>query len=162
MKVKSESEIIQSSPTVSDPMDCSLPGSSVHRILQARVLEWGAIAFSICPPEQHLISPHPVPPVRKFPQASYPHPSEGRQNENHNYRKLTKWMTWITALSNSMKLWAMPYRAKQDGQVMVVSSDKTWSTRERNGKSLQHSCLENTMNSMKSKIWHWKMNFPGW
>ena len=90
MKVKSESEIIQSSPTVSDPMDCSLPGSSVHRILQARVLEWGAIAFSVCPPEQHLISPHPVPPVRKFPQASYPHPSEGRQNENHNYRKLTK------------------------------------------------------------------------
>ena len=46
MKVKSESEVIQSSPTLSDPMDCSLPGSSVHRILQARVLEWGAIAFS--------------------------------------------------------------------------------------------------------------------
>ena len=46
MKVKSESEAALSCPTVSDPMDCSLPGSSVHGIFQARVLEWGAIAFS--------------------------------------------------------------------------------------------------------------------
>ena len=46
MKVKSESEVAQSCPTPSDPMDCSLPDSSVHGIFQARVLEWGAIAFS--------------------------------------------------------------------------------------------------------------------
>ena len=46
MKVKSESEVAQSCLTLSDPIDCSLPGSSVHGILQARVLEWGAIAFS--------------------------------------------------------------------------------------------------------------------
>ena len=46
MKVKRESEVAQSCPTLSDPMDCSLPGSSVHGIFQARVLEWGAIAFS--------------------------------------------------------------------------------------------------------------------
>ena len=46
MKVKSESEVVQSCLTLSDPMDCSLPGSSVHGIFQARVLEWGAIAFS--------------------------------------------------------------------------------------------------------------------
>ena len=46
MKVKSESEVAQSCPTPCDPMDCSLPGSSVHGIFQARVLEWGAIAFS--------------------------------------------------------------------------------------------------------------------
>ena len=46
MKVKSESEDAQLCPTPSDPMDCSLPGSSVHGIFQARVLEWGAIAFS--------------------------------------------------------------------------------------------------------------------
>ena len=46
MKVKSESEVAQSCLTLSDPMDCSLPGSSVHGISQARVLEWGAIAFS--------------------------------------------------------------------------------------------------------------------
>ena len=47
MKVKSESEVGQSCPTLSDPMDCSLPGSSIHGIFQARVLEWGAIAFSV-------------------------------------------------------------------------------------------------------------------
>ena len=46
MKVKSESQVPQSCPTLSDPIDCSLPGSSVHGIFQARVLEWGAIAFS--------------------------------------------------------------------------------------------------------------------
>ena len=46
MKVKSESEVAQSGPTVSDPMDCSPRGSSVHWIFQARVLEWGAIACS--------------------------------------------------------------------------------------------------------------------
>ena len=47
MKVKSESEVAQSCPTLHDPMDCSLPGSSVHGISQARVLEWVAIAFSV-------------------------------------------------------------------------------------------------------------------
>ena len=46
MKVKSESEVAQLCPTLSDPVDCSPPGSSVHGIFQARVLEWGAIAFS--------------------------------------------------------------------------------------------------------------------
>ena len=46
VKVKSESEATQVCPTLSDPMDCSLPGSSVHGVFQARVLEWGAIAFS--------------------------------------------------------------------------------------------------------------------
>ena len=47
MNVKSESEVAQSCLTLRDPMDCSLPGSSNHGIFQARVLEWGAIAFSI-------------------------------------------------------------------------------------------------------------------
>ena len=47
MKVKSESEVAQSWLTLSDPMDCSLPGSSIHGIFQSRVLEWGAIAFSV-------------------------------------------------------------------------------------------------------------------
>ena len=46
MKVKIESEVAQSCPTLSDPMECSLPGSSIRGIFQARVLEWGAIAFS--------------------------------------------------------------------------------------------------------------------
>ena len=47
MKVESESEVTQSCLTLRDPTDCSLPGSSVHGIFQARVLEWGAIAFSL-------------------------------------------------------------------------------------------------------------------
>ena len=46
MKVKSESEVAQLCPTLSEPMNCSLPGSAAHGIFQARVLEWGAIAFS--------------------------------------------------------------------------------------------------------------------
>ena len=47
MKVKSESQVAQLCPTPRDPMDCSLPGSSIHGIFQARVLEWGAIAFIV-------------------------------------------------------------------------------------------------------------------
>ena len=52
MIVKSEREVAQSCPTLRDPMDCSLPGSSVHGIFQARVLEWIAIAFSVRSDEQ--------------------------------------------------------------------------------------------------------------
>ena len=56
MKVKSESEAAESCPTLSDPMDCSPPGSSVHGIFQARVLEWGAIAFSVITISLHQFS----------------------------------------------------------------------------------------------------------
>ena len=55
MKVKSESEVAQSCPTLHDPVDCSLPGSSVHGIFQARVLEWGATAFSIALTKQTFV-----------------------------------------------------------------------------------------------------------
>ena len=55
MKVKSESEVAQSCLTLSDPVECSLPGSSVHGICQARVVEWGAIAFSEKALYKHLI-----------------------------------------------------------------------------------------------------------
>ena len=92
-----------------------------------------------------------VTPIRNFPWASYTYPSEGRQNENHNHRKLIKLITWTTALSNSMKIWATLSRATQDGEVMVESSDKMWSTGEGNGKPLQYSCLENPMKSMKKQ-----------
>ena len=51
MKVKSESEVAQSCPTLRNPMDCSPPGSSVHGIFQARILEWVTIAFSFCKSE---------------------------------------------------------------------------------------------------------------
>ena len=55
MKVKSESKVAQSCPTLSNPTDYSPPGSSLHGILQARVLEWVAIAFSVSDPKQHVI-----------------------------------------------------------------------------------------------------------
>ena len=66
-----------------------------------------------------------------------------------SHRKLTNLITWTTALSNAMKLRGMPCRAIQDRQVIVESSDKMWSTGEGNGKSLQYSCLDNPMKSIK-------------
>ena len=57
MKVKSESEVAQSYPTLSDPMDCSLPDSSIHGIFQARVLEWGAIDRQTPSPTKPCLSP---------------------------------------------------------------------------------------------------------
>ena len=57
MKVKSESEVAESCPTLSDPMDCGPPGSSIHGIFQARVLEWAAVAFSVyCPSDEKIKS----------------------------------------------------------------------------------------------------------
>ena len=56
MNVKSESEVAQSCPTLSNPMDCSLLGSSIQGIFQARALEWGAIAFSYYRPLEFLFS----------------------------------------------------------------------------------------------------------
>ena len=60
----------------------------------------------------------------------------GQTDENHNHRKLTKLITWITALSNSMKLWAIPCRASKNRGVMRENSNKTWLTGEGNGKPL--------------------------
>ena len=78
-------------------------------------------------------------------------------------QKLTNLTFWTTALSNSMKLWAMMCRATQDRWVMMEISDKTWSTGEGNGKPLQYSCLQNPMKIWKGKkIGHWKMNSPDW
>ena len=95
-------------------------------------------------------------------RTSYPYPSEGRQTENRNHRKLTKLITWTTALTSSRKLWAMPCSATHDGWVMTESSDKTRPTGEGNGKPLQDSCLENPWTVWKGKkVWHWKMNSPG-
>ena len=109
-----------------------------------------------------------VPPIRirpsfplsqSLPSASYPFPLEGRQTENQNHRKVTKLITWTTALSSSMKLWAMLCRATQDRQVMVESSDKTWPTGEGNGKALWYYCLRTPWAVWKGKkVWHWKMN----
>ena len=58
MKVKSQSEVTQSCATLSDPMDCGPPGSSIHEIFQARVLEWSAIAFSDKGPYEGVTNPN--------------------------------------------------------------------------------------------------------
>ena len=104
--------------------------------------------MAILPSEEDQFPPQSVSTIRKLPQASYPSPSEGRQTENHNYRELTNLITWTTALSNSMKL-SHAHGATQDGMVMVERSDRMWSTGEGNGKPLQYSCPENSMDSMK-------------
>ena len=72
MKVKSEREVTQSCLTLSDPMDCSLPDSSVHGIFQAGVLEWGAIAFSeVSAVVSNCVRSHGQQPTRLLcPQAS--------------------------------------------------------------------------------------------
>ena len=85
---------------------------------------------------EHGIAHQNSPSHQESSQASYPHPSEGRQNENHNHIKLTKLITCITTLPNSMKLWAMAYRATQVGWVMVESLDQMWSVGQGNGKPL--------------------------
>ena len=94
------SSVTQRCPTLGDPMNRSMPGLPVHHHLseftQTHVHQVG----DAIQPSHPLSSPQPVPPIRKLPQASYPYPSEGRQNGNHNHRKL---ITWITALPNSMK-----------------------------------------------------------
>ena len=71
MKVKRESEVAQSCPTPCDPMDCSLLGSSIHGIFQARVLEWGAIAFSVCISEVIDISPGNLDSSLRFIQTTF-------------------------------------------------------------------------------------------
>ena len=113
------------------------------------------------PPKQGPVFPEASPSYQEACTDSYPHPSEGRQNENHNHRKLTKMITWTKALCNLMQLWAMPCRATQDRWVMVEGSNRTWSTGEGNGEPLQHFALRAPWTVWKGKkIWHWKMNPP--
>ena len=81
MKVKSKSEDVQSYPTFSDPMNWSLPGSSVHGIFQARVLEWGAIAFLLTIFQKHSKSP-----------LFYETLSE---NQAHMIIHLVDWFDWL-------------------------------------------------------------------
>ena len=82
--------------------------------------------------------------------------SEDRQNENHNHKKLVKLITWTTALSNSMKLWAT-----QDGWVIVESSGKMWPTQVVMANHFNILALSIPWGIWKGKvIWHWKMNSP--
>ena len=85
MKVKSESEVTQSCPTLPDPMDCSPPGSSAHEIFQARVLEWVAIAFSnrdsccccVTSVMSDSVQPHGLQPTRLLPPWDSPGKNTG-------------------------------------------------------------------------------------
>ena len=90
MEVKSEREVTQSCPTLHDPIYCSLPGSSVHGIFQARVLEWGAIAFSLRSiKKRELTQRKPLecktwhPPTTSSTLCRMPH-LNNKQNENAN------------------------------------------------------------------------------
>ena len=129
----------------------------------ARSSERERLRFSTASPSHQEVSTSLLPLSIRGQTESKPQLQE--TNQNRNYRKLTKLIIWITSLSDSMKLWAVPCRATQDGQVMVESSDKTWSTGGGNGKPLQYSCLENPMNSMKRqrdrKDW-FPLGWTGW
>ena len=80
MKVKSESEVAQPSLTLCDPMNCTLPGSSIHGIFQARVLEWGAIAFSEVriAAKSRQSCPTLCDPINDSPPSSHPWDSPGK------------------------------------------------------------------------------------
>ena len=141
-----------------------------HATLRPKSLEDSVAFFFFFLSVQHLrpslIASRPISPMSfPFPYLALPpsllEPLHCREPWDH--RKLTNLITWTTALSNSMKLWAMLCRATQDGWIMVQSSDRMWSNGKGNGKPLQCSCLENPINSMKSnKIGHWKMKSTGW
>ena len=95
MKVKRESEVTQSCPTFSDPMDCSPPGSSIHGIFQARVLEWGAIAFS----DQRSNS-HPCTGGQRMQWHSTPVLLPGK---SHGHRSLVGYSPWCCKESDMTK-----------------------------------------------------------
>ena len=113
MKVKSESEVAQSCQTLSDPMDCSPPSSSIHGIFQARVLEWGAIAFS----------------VNSFYKVTIILiPKTDKDSNNKNYRPISLMNTDAKFLNNT---WADPIyqyikRITYHDQVGVIPSTQRW------------------------------------
>ena len=89
--------------------------------------------------------------------------SEGRQNENHNHRKLAKVITWAMAMCNSMKLWTMPCRVTQDVRVFVESSGKCGPLEKGMANHFSILALRTPWTVWKDKkIWHWNMNSPGW
>ena len=98
MKVKSEREVAHSCLTFSDPMDqLSLPGSSVHGIFQAEVLEWGAIAFSVSPVSYKKLIESPVPPSVLW-RVAYCLPAVTGQ----------LWPGWISELFSYLLCWITP------------------------------------------------------
>ena len=140
-----ESEVAQSCPTLRDPMDCSLPGSSVHRIFQARVLEWGAIAFSVTSPGNILKSRDITLPAKVllvkamvFSVVMYGwrrqwHPTPVfLPAKSHGRRSLVSCSTWG--------------REQSDTTEQLHFHFSLLCTGEGNGNPLQCSCLENPRN----------------
>ena len=133
MKVKSESEVAQSCPTLRDPMDCSPPGSSVHGIFQARVLERGAIAFSemlllgVCKKASFPFCPHRVP--------------DELWTEIHD----TVQETGIKTIPKKKKCKTAKWLSEEALQIAVKrrKGKKYPLDGEGNGTTLQYSCLEN-------------------
>ena len=98
MKVKSQSEVAQSCPTLSDPMDCSLPGSSIHGIFQARVLEWGAIALEALKCEQRRAGAQGCPKARPESPVHGGHTPEHRQcHLKQSQVSHSSWLFWTPA-----------------------------------------------------------------
>ena len=111
--VKSESEVTQSCPTLSDPMDCSLPGSSVHGIFQARVLEWAATAFSAIEDCKNVFL---VPRQWRYPLLRLPRPPGNQDNScspgcmsygwywhiavSVVFSRLIGWQSWALGMSH--------------------------------------------------------------
>ena len=137
---------------------------AIHGVAKSwtRVRDWTELNWVWPhPSEQDPVSPS-VSPISNFPKASYPSPSEGRQTENHNHWKLTNLITWTTAFSNSMKLWAMHV-----GPPKTVGSwwrvlTKCGPLEKGMGNHFSILALRTPWTVWKGKkIGQWKMNSPG-
>ena len=130
MKVKSESEVAQSCPTLSDPMDCSLPGFSIHGIFQARVLEWGAIALgtaitTVITTDFKITSGH----------LAHLCSLDGPLVAQRLKRLLTMWETWVRSLDrkdplekekathSSIRAWRIPW-TEEPGRLQSMGSQR--------------------------------------
>ena len=149
---------LQPCPTLCDPIDGSPPGSPVPGILQARILDWVAISFSNA--WKWKVKVKSLSHVRLLATpwtAAYQAPlSMGFSRQEYwSGVPSSSPMTNLDSVLKSTDI-TLPTKIHR-----VESSDKMWSTGDRNGKPFQYSCLENSMNSIeRQKIWLWKMNFP--
>ena len=167
---------LQSCLAMRDPRDGSPPGSPIPGIHQSRTLEWVAMSFSnawkwivkvrMLSRVRLLATPwtaaYQAPPSMEFPRQEYwSGVPLGRRNENHNHRKQTKLITWTTALSNSMKLWACHVRPPtMDGSWWRVVT-KCSPLEKGMAKHFSILSFRTPWTVWKSKkIGHWKMNYP--
>ena len=123
MDLLKEVSIILITSTIVWPQVSSRKGTQFHSSTKNWIKDLLSLALTISTKPSFTFR-------QSLPSASYSSLSDGRQTENHNHRKLTNLITWTTALSNLMKLLAMPCRDTQEGRVMVKNSDKMWSTGE--------------------------------